>query len=79
MTFPDRDSGAIEAFLQVVDRVRAVMKDGCRERRVGLAVGENAGEMLGLPGPTRCDHRDASRGPEAYPGVVGQKWRLDMH
>ncbi len=36
--FLDRDSGAVEAFLEIVDRVSAVVKDGSGERGVGFAL-----------------------------------------
>ena len=58
MRFPDRDSGAVEMFFQIVDGVSAVMKNRSGERGVGLAFGEDADEMFGLARAAGRDHRN---------------------
>ena len=62
-----------------VDCVGAVVKDRCRQRRVGFAFGQHAHEMSGLPAPPRGDHRNmrgtrdgrGQRAIEAFLHAVG--------
>ncbi len=46
----------MQVIFEVPHRVRSVVKDGGRQRRVGAAFGEDSLEIFGLPRPARGDH-----------------------